>query len=59
MRLDVAHLAVANPLDHLLAGGRMAAHQAGGHLEILLFGLFPRCENSLDAAWIDRETSSP
>ena len=34
--LDVAQLAVADPLDQLLAVGGVAAHQAGGDLEVLL-----------------------
>ena len=37
-QLDLAELAVADPLDQLLAVDRVAAHQAGGDLEVLLFG---------------------
>ena len=53
--LDLAHRAVADLLDQRLAGGGMAAHQAGGDLEVLLLRRLAGPENPLDAARIGRE----
>jgi hypothetical protein len=54
-QLDVAQGAVADPLDQGLARGRMAGHQPGGDLQVLLLRRFARADNPLDAARIGRE----
>ena len=51
----VAQLAVADLLDQGLAVGRMAAHQPGGDLEVLLFGPLAGAEHPLQPARVGRE----
>ena len=45
-QLDLAQLAVADPLDQLLAVARVAAHQPGGDLEVLLLGRLARLDHA-------------
>ena len=52
---DVAELAVADPLDQLLAVDAVAALQAGGDLEVLLLGLFAGPDQPPQAGRVGRE----
>ena len=54
-QLDVAQLAVADPLDQSLAGHGVAAHEPRGDLQILFVRLLSRAKHALEASRIGRE----